>query len=213
MVSPGVGLTVVVPTGFDHAQVADIVAGRLDWVEHHLERLARLAPAPEEAAPQAVELRAVGRVVAVRYKAGTGPVNVRQAGELSLLVSGTIARRDMVARGLRSWLKREGLRELPAMLEGLSACTGLGFSGITVRMQRTRWGSCSAKGAISLNARLLFLPPELARYVLLHELAHTVHMNHSGDYWRFLERLHPDALALDRALRQARRFVPAWAAD
>jgi len=205
-------------------------------VEHHLERANAARQAPAEP-PAHVELRAVGRVLSVRYRSGSftagrstqqrpgaslvdgaaarekdlGGVRVREQGISTLEVAGNIACRDSVAQALRRWLVREGQRMLPPWLESEAVRLGLSYSGTSVRLQRTRWGSCSAKGLISLNARLLFLPQEVAGYVLAHELAHTVHLNHSGAYWRFLERLLPGASQLDRALREARHLVPAWA--
>lgn len=237
VITPRNGLTVVTPEGFDPELVPDIVRERLDWVTHHLEK-ALSVRREAELPPASVELRAVGRALSVRYRlAGNfgaarrdvspqaghvllgapdarepaGGVRVRASGERSLEVSGNIACRESVGLALRAWLKREAARELPLLLGHESRRTGLTYSSVTVRLQRTRWGSCSAKGGISLNARLLFLPPEIARYVLAHELAHTVHLNHSEKYWRFLESVHPGAASLDRALRTARRFVPAWA--
>ena len=228
VITPEAGLTVVTPEGFDPGRVPGIVLERLDWVNHHLRRA---GDAQREAAlpPASVELLAVGRVLAVRYRAapggcapgtgdtsGTDPrprarVRVRAPGPASLEVSGDIACRQSVSRALRAWLGREAARLLPPMLAGEARRCGLDFSGVTIRQQRTRWGSCSAKSGISLNARLLFLPPELAGYVLTHELAHTMHLNHSEKYWRFLEALSPDARVLDRALRSAGQYVPAWA--
>ncbi|WP_051271906.1 M48 family metallopeptidase [Fundidesulfovibrio putealis] len=236
VITPETGLTVVTPPGFDPGLLAGIVMDRLEWVEHHLERANAARQSPAEP-PARVELRAVGRVLSVRYRAGSftagrnaqerpgssrmdgaaarekdlGGVRVREQGISTLEVAGNIACRDSVMQALRRWLVREGQRVLPPWLESEAARLGLSYSGTSVRLQRTRWGSCSAKGLISLNARLLFLPEEVAGYVLAHELAHTVHLNHSPAYWRFLERLLPGASQLDRALREARRLVPAWA--
>jgi len=211
VVAPGLGLTVVTPSGFDPGLVPNIVTDRLEWINHHLERLATHA-APPPPPVDRVELRAVGYALAVRYRnADAGSVRARRCGPASLEVSGDIQRRDLVDAALRVWLKKEAQTLLPPLLAGLARDFGLGYSSVTVRLQRTRWGSCSAKGGISLNARLLFLPPELARYVLAHELAHTRHLNHSAKYWRFLASIDPDAQASDRALKHARRFVPVWA--
>jgi len=228
VITPETGLTVVTPPGFDPGLLPGIVMDRLGWVEHHLQRANAARQAPPEP-PARVELRAVGRVLSVRYRAGSftagrstqdgaaarkmdlGGVRVREQGIATLEVAGNIACRDSVTQALRRWLTREGLRVLPPWLESEAARLGLSYSGTSVRLQRTRWGSCSAKGLISLNARLLFLPQEVAGYVLAHELAHTVHLNHSAAYWRFLERLLPGASQLDRALREARHLVPAWA--
>jgi len=211
VVAPGLGLTVVTPSGFDPGLVPNIVTDRLEWINRHLARLAAHVAEPPPPADR-VELRAVGCGLAVRYRnADVGNVRVRRCGPASLEVSGDIQRRDLVDGALRAWLKKEAQTLLPPLLAGMARDFGLSYSAVTVRLQRTRWGSCSAKGAISLNARLLFLPPELARYVLAHELAHTRHLNHSAKYWRFLASLYPDAQALDQILRDARRFVPAWA--
>ena len=77
-------------------------------------------------------------------------------------------------------------------------------------MQKTRWASCSRHKTISLNLKLLFFQPALVRYVFIHELCHTVHMNHSRKYWRLLLAKEPNCMALDKQLRTAWRLVPAW---
>jgi predicted metal-dependent hydrolase len=82
--------------------------------------------------------------------------------------------------------------------------------GLLVKNQRTRWASCSAKKNLSLNTKLLFLSPDLVRYVLIHELCHTVYMDHSKEFWRFVASHEPGYKALDQALREAWKTVPDW---
>jgi predicted metal-dependent hydrolase len=74
----------------------------------------------------------------------------------------------------------------------------------------SRWGSCSARGDISLNYQLLFLPPPLLRHVLLHELCHTVEMNHSPRFWATVRRFEPDLDSMRVEMRQAWTHVPDW---
>lgn len=211
VISPRDGLTVVIPPGFDPSLTPSIVTERLEWVTHHLNRVAALREAAVRP-PERVELRAVGTALTVRYRPGRArSVTVRRGGPSSLDVTGAIKDRELVAKGLRAWLKAEAGRVLPGMLDALSAHLSLPHGGVTIRLQRTRWGSCSAKAMISLNATLLFLPRHLAEYVLVHELAHTMHLNHSARYWELLESLLPEARRLDRELRGARAFVPGWA--
>ncbi len=213
VITPATGLRVVVPKGFDRSLVPAILAERLPWIEHHLE-LARQAQAGREAAltpPETVELRAIGRVLRVRYLL-TAAKGVSASGEGDMLtVRGAISERDAVFRALRAWLVRRGKAVLPELLAAQGSRLGLPFTGVTIRLQRRRWGSYSARGGVSLNARLLFLPPEITRYVLIHELAHSRHLNHSDAYWKYLEGLCPGAAALDKALRRAGGHVPAWA--
>jgi predicted metal-dependent hydrolase len=78
----------------------------------------------------------------------------------------------------------------------------LPYERVSVKRMKTRWGSCSSKNNISLNSALIFLNDNLIEYVCLHELAHTVHKNHSLSFWRFLEKHLPDALARRKELRE-----------
>jgi hypothetical protein len=79
-----------------------------------------------------------------------------------------------------------------------------------VRNPHTRWGSYSRKETVSLNQNLLFLPTHLVRYVLLHELCHSVHLEHSAQFWSLLRDKEPRADALRDELRLAWRYLPDW---
>ena len=111
---------------------------------------------------------------------------------------------------LRQWLLRAARDRLGSRLAVLSASTGIAYSRLSIRRQRSRWGSCSARGTISLNACLLFQRPEVVDYLIVHELAHVKHMNHSARFWQAVERHCPGWRALDRELLQGWRQVPHW---
>lgn len=128
-----------------------------------------------------------------------------------LLVSGAVGHPEACRAALRRWLSRRAREHLPTLLAELGKVEGLSYSKVTVRGQRTRWGSCSSRGAISLNRHLLFLPPQLVRYVLIHELCHTVKSDHSAGFWREVGRREPEAGRLRKELRVAGRCVPGWA--
>jgi predicted metal-dependent hydrolase len=97
------------------------------------------------------------------------------------------------------------------MLAALAEHFGVLYRRMQIRRQRTRWGSCSTSGTISLNCCLLFHPPEVVRYLLAHELAHLTHMNHSPRFWRLVEQYEPRWREHDRALTHGWRQVPGWA--
>ncbi|MBQ1957630.1 MAG: M48 family metallopeptidase, partial [Alistipes sp.] len=78
---------------------------------------------------------------------------------------------------------------LPARLEELSQITGLKYNKVTIRAARTKWGSCTGQNNISLSLYLMTLPKHLIDYVLLHELCHTVHHNHSPKFHALLDKI------------------------
>ena len=69
---------------------------------------------------------------------------------------------------------------------------GVSYGSITVREQKTRWGSCSAKGNLNFNWKLVLMPEEILDYVVVHELAHRLQMNHSTEFWDEVEKILPD---------------------
>ena len=92
----------------------------------------------------------------------------------------------------------------------LARKTGLQPAAVHIRLQKTRWGSCSATGTVSLNAAALLRPPEEMRYVIVHELCHLRHMNHSKTFWRLVESYVPDYRLLEDTLDAAWQTSPAW---
>lgn len=128
-----------------------------------------------------------------------------------LRVSGAVGDPEACRAALGRWLARRAAALLVPLLEAAADEEGLMFSSVAVRGQRTRWGSCSRRSAINLNRHLLFLPPELVRYVLVHELCHTVRPDHSRRFWEEVLRREPGAVRLRKELRAAGRHVPGWA--
>jgi predicted metal-dependent hydrolase len=84
------------------------------------------------------------------------------------------------------------------------------FRKVQIRAQRTCWGSRSGSGTISLNVCLLFLEPAVVRYLLIHELCHGRHMDHSKRYWKLVSRFEPRYRCLDKRLTESWRRVPVW---
>lgn len=80
----------------------------------------------------------------------------------------------------------------PKRVDYYSQFTGGSYSRITIRDQKTRWGSCSAKGTLSFNWRLMLAPPSIPDYVIVHELCHLTYMNHSAAFWQKVESVYPD---------------------
>lgn len=88
---------------------------------------------------------------------------------------------------------RQAAKEyIPKRAAHFAALLGVTYENITIRDQKTRWGSCSSKGTLSFNWRLMLAPPAVLDYVVIHELCHRKEMNHSPRFWRLVEQIMPD---------------------
>ena len=161
--------------------------------------------------PSTVVLKAVGKSFAVHYTNGRASgLLLTQPTSSDLELHGRVNNQKGCLTLLRLWLQRQGRFHLVPWIERIGLETGLTFKAVQVRGQKTRWGSCSSKGTISLNYKLLFLPSHLVNYIILHELCHTLHLNHSRDFWSFLSSFEPDCKMLDKEMKGAGQLVPRW---
>jgi hypothetical protein len=120
-----------------------------------------------------------------------------------------VAPREL-GRALQRWLMAHARVRLAGQLDAIARAHGLEYSSLQLRRQRSRWGSCSTRGTISLNVCLAFQRPEVVSYLMIHELTHLEHMNHSARFWHAVERRCAQWRQLDRELLEGWRNVPAW---
>ena len=202
---------VVAPKRARARDVEAFVSEHRDWI--HKTRRAFAADVPQEAfrLPDRIDLPGAGVAVSVAYrpKRGFRGIRYRQHGDV-LVLSGNVHDETQCVDALRRWLRSVARRVLEPQLTVLSELTGNPFQRLQVRGQKTCWGSHSSSGTISLNYSILFLAPELVRYLMIHELCHARHMNHSARYWALVARFEPDYKALDRRLSESWRDIPVW---
>jgi predicted metal-dependent hydrolase len=201
---------VVVPPRTSTRAVEQFIAGHRAWIERKRAAARRNAAPAEPFPPERIELEATGEVWRVHLSGGAGRLRVRAAAPYLLRISGNAADATAVRVALRRWLLK---RATEILLPQLAACAREAdsvYRRALVRRQRTRWGSCSARGTISLNCCLVFQRPAVVHYLLLHELAHVHHMNHSARFWQWVARRCPDCRRLDRELLDGWRRVPSW---
>ena len=110
-------------------------------------------------------------------------IRVEESEEATLSVKGNLKDRYQIALAMRKWLGDRAREHLVPWLDALSEAFNLPFDEVLVKGQTTRWGSCSSQKTISINRNLLFLPPSLVRYVFIHELVHTIQLDHSPKFW------------------------------
>ncbi len=218
------GLEVVVPQTFKKVWLPPILEKRTEWIRKAARRLELPVTAENLPAliPDKILLTAINReysvqkvpAISIAEKLIEAEKIIRTTcGLLSIEINDGILLPDNVteeeqAELLCCWLVRCGKEYLPELLEEASLEVGIPYKKVQIRLQKGRWGSCSGRGTISLNARLLLLPIEYLHYILLHELAHIRHPNHSASYWAFLATLDAKALENDVAMRDAWKHIP-----
>jgi hypothetical protein len=208
-VFPGGDVEIVVPHGTRPRTVQQFVARYRSWIDRKVAQYRPLEAGNSDELPAEVRFQASGDCWRVDY------IEAERAPRLAvdgnrLLLAGDLSRIALVRHALQRFAMRMAHSILVPQLGRLAAESGLHYSTAQIRRQRTRWGSCSRRGTISLNACLMFQPPDVVRYLLLHELAHTRYMNHSRRFWALVEHLEPHWRELDARLSQGWREVPAW---
>ena len=190
---------VTIPRGGTLREAKRFVEKHRDWIERQFTRL-------QSAPPGHVNWRIGTRIwlrgeqVEIQVEA---PDTIRFGNETLKVIEGNQDYRPLMEK----YLRELAVRELPARVKELEALHGFSVRRITIRNQRTRWGSCSRTGAISLNWRLIQTPDFVRDYIILHELAHLRHMNHSDLFWDEVQRLCPEYFEAEKWLKQNRGFL------
>jgi predicted metal-dependent hydrolase len=160
---------------------AEAVRELAPWIER---RRHALTLAATELERPAGTLPYLGRDL--RLRAEPGRERVHRRGDVLLVPAGEHR------AALERWYRRAARAEIAPRLDAAVARAGTAYSGLTIRGQRTRWASCSSKGAMSFNWRLLLAPEVVLDYVVEHEVCHLEVMDHSQRFWALLESRVPD---------------------
>jgi predicted metal-dependent hydrolase len=201
---------VVVPARTSRATVDRFVERHRTWIEKKRAEARRNAIPEEPFPPKTIELAGAGESWRVHTGGGYGRPRVKVAGPGLLQLTGDLSNARAVQQVLRAWLVKHAAEVCAPLLATAARTMDLSYRRLAVRRQRTRWGSYSVRGTISLNCCLLFQRPEVLQYLLVHELAHIKHMNHSARFWDLVARYCPDCRPLDRELLDGWRRVPSW---
>ena len=183
---------VTIPRSGSISAARDFVNRNIGWLEQQLQRL---ADQPNTPPAWNIGSEIFFRGDLVRIESISGQIRF---GPEQIKVSETADLRPTIQKHLR----KLAAQELPARVWELATAHGVEVSRVSIRNQKTRWGSCSRQGTISLNWRLIQAPDFVRDYIILHELAHRRQMNHSGRFWQEVERLCPSYQGAERWLKQ-----------
>lgn len=202
------GVRVAVPWPAREAEVEAFVRKHGRWLLDKLAAQAHVTRPAPLVIEDGIRLPVFGEECRLRLEGIGRSARWRGAadGVEELVLPATPNAQDILLRTLRA-------RALPWFRERVAEyCFRLGLPVPPVRLSsaRTRWGSCSSRSGIRLHWRLIHLPPALIDYVVAHEVAHLVEMNHSPQFWAVVERLYPDWKAARLQLRDAGRALPVF---
>lgn len=202
------GLQLVVPKNFKLREIPPILEEHKAWIQKQLARFQ--TPQPNTPLPNTIHLAALGETWQVRYIPMDANIRMMTHLHREIVLFGKIENTALSKRYLIAWVKKIAKKQLSLQLARISQELKLPYTKLTIRDQKTRWGSCTEDKAISLNYKLIFFPPSLARHIMIHELCHTVHLNHSTDFWQLVASFDQDCQQHRRALKNSHCWMPDW---
>jgi len=177
------GAELVLPADASESSGRAFVAQRAAWLLDRIDRIPAAIPfRPGETIPYRGTPHAIAHDPAARRGV--------HLADRRIVVSG---RAEHLARRLRDWLRREALAAIAPLAGAKSAILGRPHGRISIRDQKSRWGSCSPDGNLSFNWRLILTPDDVLDYIVAHEVGHLAQANHSPAFWAVVDRLTPHA--------------------
>jgi hypothetical protein len=198
------GVVVTAPLHTPHQEIRAMVAGHGAWILRKTGE--QPAPRPQLELRTGTGLPYLGRRLTAELATTTGTRGLfwLEGDTLKVTVPfgmGDDERPVVLRRALERWYRIRTLEAVNELVDQWAPVTGKHPARVFVREQRRRWGSCSGDGSLRFNWRLAMLDPALVEYVVVHELSHLVHPNHSAAFWAHLRQVLPEADARRNALR------------
>ena len=184
------GLTVSAPLNAAWREIEAFLSEKEHWIVARLDEWADAPRAAPVLGLDGEQLPVFGETLALAVVAGRPAV--RRDGRQLRISTRTPSSRQRVITLLLRWLRAQALAALTPRTAFYAAQIGHGAPGVSLSNAERQWGLCTAKGTIRYSWRLIHLAPSLVDYVIAHEVAHLIEMNHSKRFWRLVESLYPD---------------------
>jgi predicted metal-dependent hydrolase len=201
------GLVITTPLRFSARYIPEILENHKDWI---LNRLTHFPPLETHYLPKILDLKACDEYWTIDYQACASRLRIFPQAFNKIVILGKVHDPLACKSMLIHWLKHKANIFLTKRLKILSELIGLSYEKMTVRAQKTIWGSCTSKKIIHLNYKLIFLAPLLMDHILLHELCHTVELNHSNAFWELMKKFDSNTLIHRKILKNPLDLIPSW---
>lgn len=232
-IRPDIGLELVLPKGYSQESIPEILEHFRPWIKKHYQRIMSSNATTwkldkKEDFPKGFFISG-GQAYVQVLEAGSSAYHAsadfleEEAQKQGIICPREVRLEEIfLPRGaslddltssyhwLREWVREYARHKLTREIKALALKHGFELSKLSFRFQKTRWGSCSSKGNISLNSYLIFLPDELAKYILVHELCHLKSMDHSQAFWKEVFKIDRRAMEWEKLMRGASKYIPGW---
>lgn len=205
------GVRIAAPATTSDRKIRSMVREKADWIRKHQ---AALRDAPEQRFADGEVIMYLGREFPMTLEPTPARrITLRFGGSrFHVTFPDDLAdpeRQERIRLVFIDWYRHRASEYLPMTVDRWWPQLGrAGTQKVLIRNQRRRWGSCAADGTLRFNWRMMLLEPSLIDYIVVHELAHLTHMNHSPDFWNLVCRTMPDALDRRKRLRELSRTLP-----
>jgi len=191
-VSAHSGVVVTLPARLRrYVNPEELLREKKAWVLQHLDTIA-VPPVPAPLGDgSTVNYQGRGYRLRVLYGDTRRPTTKLVDDELRVSLPADAGEMELRA-AVRGWIIRQAERAIEQETARMAPEIGVSYNKISIRDQKTKWGSCSRTGNLSFNWRLVLFPPRVLRYIVIHELCHLRHFNHSPRFWELVERHAPD---------------------
>lgn len=191
-------VSVAIPTGFTFEYAKNFLEDNKEWVLRHLQK--------QMSASQKIRQKNYTSGEKLLYRGRSYPLIIEEVisseyfavfkgSRIVVYIPPDLAPEEkpqMVKSLIEEWYKGQAQKLLPEQVDYYAKMLNTPFNRLKVKDQKTRWGSCSNKGNINLNWRIIMAPHQVAAYVIIHELTHLRHMNHSKEFWKMVESSLPE---------------------
>ena len=185
-------LEVILPRGFQITDAEKFLHKKSDWIKKHINQKRQFEN----------KFYLLGREIKVtqNYDLFIKKHKIKFNSD-HLVITSPSSSRVIIEETFENWLRNIAKKSLVARVHKIADSLGFKVGKITIRGQKTRWGSCSTSGNLSFNYNLLRFRKEVIDYVIIHELCHIKEMNHSAKFWKLVEKFCPDYKFLRKELK------------
>lgn len=185
-------LSIVVPINTNNEKIDQLLLDKRLWIKEKIALQREMAPVSNKQFVSGEAFPYLGRNYRLKVECGSfTPVKLLQ-GRLVAQVPEGSQQPHMIRNALVRWYKRQAEHKLGEKVNRFEPMVGVKSAGISIKTFKSRWGSCTNKGELEFNWLIMLAPNRMVDYVVIHELCHLVHHDHSPEFWREVARVMPD---------------------